>query len=137
MPDTLSPHAPPKPKSSSRKGLYWALGGCGFVTMLLMCGGGIAAVIFGLNLVEEELKVQLREMPEVQQHLGELTTLEVNFIKSAAINDDEALVYDATGTEGTAEFTIVSDTSFDGPEEMQSATMRLPDGKEIELEVEF
>jgi len=135
MSDNLYTPFKQPPKSSSGKPWYWVLGGCGFVTLLLFCGGGIAAVIFGLNLVEEDLKVQLRDLPQVRQHLGELQTIEVNFLKSGTVEDD-ALVYDATGTKGSAELTVVSVTSFDGPEEIESAVMRLPDGQVIEIDLE-
>lgn len=139
MSDNLYSHSmkESKPASSSRNVWYLALSGCGCLLMLLLCGGGIAAIYFGLNLVEEDLKVQLRDHPQVREHLGELQTIDVNFIKSGAIEDDEALVYDMTGSKGSAEVTIVSETPFSGPEEIRSATMRLSDGRVVELDLDM
>ena len=139
MSDNLYPHPNMNANSSSNKRWLWVLGGCGGALMLLtlvMCGGGIAVAMFGLNLVEEELKVQLSEHPQVQQHLGELEEFNMNLTKSGAIDDGDTFIYDATGSKGSAEFTIVSSTSFDGPEEIESASMRLPDGKVIELNLD-
>ena len=119
---------------SSNKLWFFLLGGCGCACFMLLSVGGIGVLaILGLNGISADIEVQLRDHPQVRQHLGELQSLEFDFSKSS-INQDDAFVYTATGSEGSAEMTVVSESSFDNQEQIHSVTMRLQDGQVIELD---
>ncbi len=131
--------APQKQTSSGSNTWKWVLGilgGGGLLMVLLCCGGGIGLVGFGMNIVEEDLKNQLRDNPQIKEHIGEITKFDVNFVKSTANSDDDVFVYDVEGTNGSAELTIDSESGVDGSEVIRSASMRLPDGDVVELEVD-
>lgn len=131
----------PQQNASTSGGGAWKwilgiLGVGGLLMVLVCCGGGIGLVGFGMNIVEEDLKNQLRDHPEIQEHIGEITKFDVNFIKSTANNDDDVFVYDVEGAKGSAELTIGSESGDDGTELIHSASMRLPGGDVIVLDVD-
>ncbi len=104
--------------------------------MMLCCGGFVGLAIFGMGIVAEDLKNELRETREVRQHVGEIQKFETNFTKSVAADGDNTFVYDVEGTIGNAEMTIESETLDDGSEMIISASMRLSNGEVIDIDVD-
>jgi len=123
--------------SSTWKWVLGILGGGGSLMLLLCCGGGIGLVGFGMNLVEQDLKNQLRDHPQIKEHVGEISKFDVNFIKSTANDDDDVFVYEVEGSKGNAELTIDSSNMDAGAEVIRSVSMRLPNGDVIELDLEL
>lgn len=107
-------------------GLVVVLGG-GFT--VFCCGGGLWFANFGLNVLEADLEAQLRDHPTVREHLGEIESFEMDWVKSGSIDDGDTFVYNVVGSKDEAEFTITSVSMDDGSEEIVYAEMRLSGGE--------
>jgi len=66
--------------------------------VLMCCGGGYALIGFGMNVVAEDIRMQLRDHPTIQEHIGEMESLDVNFTASMAHPDDDTFIYEASGS---------------------------------------
>jgi hypothetical protein len=123
---------PQQPKGSGIKilvivlGLFVVLGG-GFG--LFCCGGGLWIANLGLNVLEADLEAQLRDHPTVLEHLGEIESFEMDWVKSGSIDDGDTFVYHVVGSKDEAELTITSVSMDDGSEEIVYAEMRLSGGE--------
>ncbi len=127
------PNTPPPRKSGS--GMIWlaVIGGIFSLCILFCCGGGALFTRYGLTVVTEQVKVQLRDQPEIRQHLGEIREMDINFISSGAQQSDDTFVYDVVGTKGEGELIVTSVSTLDGDEIIESATLRLSTGEKIEI----
>ncbi len=132
--DFAEPGFPPDeiPVRKSRWPLFLTLVGILFVLSVVI--GGCLFVKFGMSVITSDLEMQLRDHPQVQQHLGEISNLRFNFAKSGAIADDTKMVYDVDGSESNAELTIQSVTT-DTTEIIRSVSMRVEGGETIELDM--
>jgi len=134
-PPTFSPQGfqPYAPKPSGSNTWLWVLLGLGGVAGVCCCGGGVAVVMFGMNIVTAEIADELRDNPKFREHIGELQEMNVDYIASAAKDDDETFVYDVKGDKGSGELTVKHVTDDDGSEQIVTATLRLSDGKQVEI----
>lgn len=113
--------------------------GCGVVSLLgvLVCCGGFVAFMYSFGqLMSAEIEMELRDHPKIQEHIGEIESMSMDFSKSMAIEGEDVYVYDVQGDKGSGELTVESITNWEGTEEVVDASLRLPDGRVIELEVE-
>lgn len=120
-------------KSSGSSCLFWTLG-CAVVgvVMMFVCCGGIG--YFGINLMTSEVQAELRDHPQIREHLGELSSVRLNLFKSMAHDGEDIWVYDLTGAKGKGEITIHHVTDESGDEAFHSATLRLSDGQTIQIQ---
>lgn len=130
QPQGFQPYAPKTPGSSLWVWVLLALGG---VAGVCCCGGGVGLVMFGMNIVTAEIADELRDNPKFREHIGELQEMDVDYIASAAKDDDETFVYDVKGDKGSGELTVKHVTADDGSEQIVEATLRLPDGKQVQI----
>lgn len=125
----LDPHyGQPQPKRSTA--WIWILlllviGGGG---LLMCCGGGGALVYFGLGVMGEEVAEQLRDHPVIQEQLGGIDEIDVDFTASAARDDDEEFVFNVKGPKGSG--TLITRTITDdlGNDRVESASLRTSTG---------
>lgn len=89
----------------------------------------------GFNVIEADLKNQLRDNPDIRQHLGEISEFETNFSKSFATDDEDEFVYDVNGSKGSAELTIKSD-DYGETTTIESVVMRLSTGETIKVQLD-
>jgi hypothetical protein len=130
-----SPYSSPydsQPKSSSKLWL-WILLGVGGLAGLCCCGGVISLAMFGLNIATEEVANELRDNPKFREHIGELQTLNIDWTKSTAEDDTDIYVYNAKGDKGSGIVTVKHITDDDGNEKIIKATLRLPDGRQVQI----
>lgn len=97
----------------------------------LVCCGGF--VYFGLNIMSAEVETELRDNARLREHIGELQELTMNFTRSLANDEDDIFVYNVRGTLGNGELTVHHITGDDGRELVVAASLRLSDGRTIEL----
>lgn len=97
----------------------------------LVCCGGF--VYFGLNIMSAEVETELRDNARLREHIGELQELTMNFTRSLANDEDDIFVYNVRGTLGSGELTVHHITGDDGRELVVAASLRLSDGRTIEL----
>ena len=86
-----------------------------------------------MNVVSADIERQLRDNPQMQENIGEISSLKADFVKSSAEDDMDTFVYDVKGSKGEGELTVKSVTNSDGNEDIVSAQLRMSDGRTIEL----
>lgn len=126
----------PVRKSSGTSCLLWTLllGVGSVVVGGVLCCGGVA--YFGLNLMATELEVEIRDNAQIREHLGDLQSVRLNFMKSIIDDDDDVWVYNLTGSKGQGELTVKQTTGDDGDEVFHKATLRLSDGQTVEIDMQ-
>lgn len=131
----FQPQPPPPKKSSTTPIILAVVGVIGVVCLLVCCGGGIWVVRFGMSVVSADIENQLRDHPEIQEHVGTIQSLEVDWAKSMAEDDYDIWTYDVEGSKASGEL-VVESTSDDEGEVIVSATLRLSTGETIELTID-
>ncbi len=129
------PTPAPAPKPSKTPIILAVVGGIGLICVLVCCGAGIWVVQFGMSVVSADIENQLRDHPEIEEHVGAIQSLEVDWAKSMAEDDYDIWTYDVEGTKAKGELIVESESDFDS-EVIVSATLRLSTGEEIELTIE-
>ena len=130
-PPASSFYGPPQPPKSSA-GLWIALAMGGI--LLLVCGGGcMGLLIFGMNISEQEIITQLRDNPKLREHIGEIQSLNIDLVASSAQDESEVFVYNVKGNKGSGTLTIHEGTSDDFETLVEEATLRLPDGTQVQI----
>lgn len=100
--------------------------------VLLCCGGGIGLSMFGMGMVTEDLERQLAVNPLLVQEIGTLQELSYNLMASGEQSDFDVMVYKATGTTGTGDIVLLSNTVANG-EDIQWAVLFPDRGGQITL----
>lgn len=100
--------------------------------ILVCCGAGVWVIQFGMNVISADIENQLRDHPQIKEHVGEIQTLEVDWGKSLAEDDYDIWTYDIEGSKARGEVIVESKSEDDG-EVIEAATLRLSTGKTIEL----
>ncbi|HEX5103548.1 MAG TPA: cytochrome c oxidase assembly factor Coa1 family protein [Pirellulaceae bacterium] len=123
------PYQPPK----SSKAWLWILLGVGGVGLLVCCGcGGLFLV--GMGVVGNQLVAQLNADPNVQQHLGTVTSANVDWMATGEEGNKapgkSVMVFNVVGEKGSAKV-IVEQTP--GQQHFNNGRLRLPSGEEIPL----
>lgn len=126
-----SPYNASQKKSNKWIWIVLLLVGGGF--FLVCCGGFGGLMYFGLGVVAAEVENQLQDHPAIREHIGEIQSFDMNFVKSGAEADDEVFVFDCEGTSGNGTVTAKIVTGMDGSEEIIWAKLRTSDGVTIEL----
>lgn len=111
----------------------WVLLGMGGIAGVCCCGGGVAVVMMGMNIVTAEVGDLLRDNPKFREHIGEMHEMNVDYIASAAKDDDDTFVYKVKGDKGSGVITVKHVTNDDGDEEIVEATLRKPDGTQVQI----
>jgi len=131
------PFAPPPKKSSW---WMWLLGGCGCsVVLLVLCCGGVSywgatkGGQFLGKVLQEALQEEIAGNADVEEHLGEINSLTVNFVesgqeKSARGSSENVLVMDAVGTKGNGKFIVESPVTPKEGSKFSKIDLKLPDG---------
>jgi len=124
---------PPPKKSSTVK---WVI--IGLVVLLVLvgicCGGCVAMGLFGVNMAGQQIASELQGTPGAQEHLGDNLKMSMNFTETAneqqRSGNKEVVVFDATGSKGSGKVIV---TQGQGGQAINSAILRLPDGREVPL----
>ncbi len=127
--------APVRKPSSGSSCLPWVFGfGVFSVICGVLCCGGLA--YFGFNLMATELEVAIRDNAQVREHIGDLQSVSLNFMKSIADDDDDTWVYNLKGSKAQAEMIVNQTTGDSGDEVFHSAKLRLADGTMIDIQIQ-
>ncbi len=133
----FGPQTPPLTKSSKAPILLAVLGGLGLLCLLVCCGAGVWLVQFGMSVVSADIENQLRDHPQIEEHVGVIQKLEVDWAKSLAEDDYDIWTYDIEGSKGKGEIVVESKSDFNSDSEVIiSATLRLSTGEKIELTID-
>lgn len=132
--DFQDPRLPGAPRSNPCLILVVVLGAAGLLCAALCCGAGVWIVGFGMSVVSADIENQLRDHPQIREHLGTIQSLKVDWPKSIAEEDYDTWTYDVRGDKGSGELIVVS-VSGDEGEILQSVTLRKSTGEVIELDL--
>jgi hypothetical protein len=119
--------------ASSNTKWIWIIVGIvvgGGVLMVALCAG---LGLWGWREVSEQFRMAMNENTVIREHLGEVSEISVDFTATGEVPGDDVFVYNVTGEKGTgvvsAEFLTVDADS----ERIASGTLKLPDGRVLEL----
>jgi hypothetical protein len=140
-PPNPSPYAPsgpahfaPPPQPPKKSLLWlWILLGVGGLGSVCCVGGVVGIGLFGLNIVAAEVADQIRDEPEFREHIGELQSLDFDFVATSAKNDDETFVYNAKGDKGSGVLTVKQTEDENWNNVIVEASLRLPDGRQVQV----
>jgi hypothetical protein len=141
-PSTTNPYAASTPPTAPKKSnvLLYVLGGIGAL-FLILCIGCIATVIYGggaaMNLVGEQLKPSLSADPVVQQHIGDIKTLSMDFgastmetQRSQEKGGPQRMVFTVEGSKGKG---TITGTPLQGQNRLTNAELKMSTGETFPL----
>ena len=119
-----------EPKRNRRTWLIVVLVGGGLICVFACCGGFVA---FGFGIIQEEVELELRDHPVIRAHIGEISSVKMDFMASIANNNDDVWVYDIEGSKEKGRVTLNHVTDDIGNEVFREGTLRLSDGRTVTL----
>jgi hypothetical protein len=131
---SFGPQQPPPKKSNA---WLWILG-IGGIGSLLVCGccGGFGYFAFsqGMSMFAEAAKSEAAGNPAVVEHIGDITSVNSNFIKSTQETEKRGpgtnyLVFEVEGTKGSGELIGAQARSPQPGAMFDSLELRLPSGE--------
>lgn len=123
--------APPPREKRQGCCLLTSLGLAGL--LILSCCGGLGTLGFmGFRLMTEEIEVQLKRHPALVEQVGEVQSIELDFVASTE-TPENVWVYRVRGSKGEGKLIVEHITNNEGVEEILSAKLQLPDGREVQL----
>ncbi|MCA9026284.1 MAG: hypothetical protein KDA86_13845 [Planctomycetaceae bacterium] len=131
--DDYDPGSGPQPGGSNKALMIGVFAGVGLLVCLLCCGGGIAFFYFGTSVLAEEIRNELKVNPVVQEKVGNIKELEIDWIKSGAADGEDDFVLRIFGDKASGYVTVESITDIDGNEEVVSGTLELDSGETFDL----
>ncbi len=109
------PYGPPQPKSNSS--IIWIVGiviGVIGLGGLLACGCCGGLTFFGMNVAADQVADSLRDNPVVVEHLGEIKECNWNVGESFQHDDDDVMVFDVEGSQGSGKIIGELNDNSDG-----------------------
>lgn len=133
--------SPPQKKSNTLKIVLILLGICG-VLCLVCCGGfmyfGNTAMKMGMEMFAESIRQEYGDHPAVQEHVGELVSVESDLFNAAAYEDQITpgeLPFKVNGPKGEAAIIVgQGPTQPNGQPGVTDGRLILPDGTVINLD---
>lgn len=113
-----------------------------FGTCFLCCGGGSIGLYLiyssGAKVIAESIKQEVKDTPQAIDEFGELKSVTTNFMATGELGSANKLVFDVEGSKDSGQ--IIIERAPDAPigqfGEIESATIRKYDGREIEIPIE-
>jgi hypothetical protein len=131
-PAGFTPVAGPPPRRSSR-GCWIGGSFLALLVALLCCGGGVALVRFGFQIIATEIEEQLADNPKLKEQIGEIQSFETEWSRTLVHKEKDVTVFNVRGDKGEGRITVHHVTNDEGDEEIQSAVLRLSTGESVEL----
>lgn len=125
--------APPAPGRASSSRWIWILLGVGAVVVLALVGLGAAALNLGLSVLDEQVRVELRDNPVLQRYVGEPEPFELDFVGTAADPGQDVFVFKVRGPLGSGRISANCVTDEEGRERVTAGKLRLDSGAEYDL----
>lgn len=118
----------PPPKSSGLSACLIAVLVLGGVVLLVCCGGLVGLMLFGGRLMASEVEAQLRDNPVLQEHIGQIESFEIDWVRSGQEEGDDTFVYRVEGTKGKGYCVVTHITDLEGNEQIVRAELRTDEG---------
>ena len=112
---------------------------CLLAARLVEAGVRFVTVSSGMQQASKELMAQVQPHPLIQQHIGQVQSMSMNFGESVALNEGKVgkktAVFDIKGSQGSALIAGQVDDGHDRPARFQGTTVLiLPSGESHELQ---
>jgi len=129
---------PPPRKSNA---WIWILGIVGVLglAMVVCCGvGTYFAYSAGVNMMAQMIKEEIKDDPQVKEHIGEIQDMPLNLMKSSEETQkrgtgDNILIFDVKGSTGNGEVIVHQSKQPQPGETFKKIDLRLDSGEEISL----
>ena len=102
---------------------------------MVSCGGGGGLVMMGMNMIAADIEVQLRDNEQLRAEVGEIQSLDVNWSRTFNEDNEDIMIFDLKGSEGSGELTVDSYSDDNANEQIRSAVLRTSDGRTVELDL--
>lgn len=143
-PSGSPPYAGGPQQPAPKKGPNWllivgivvgvlALGGAGLG--VCCCGGGAAMFGTVFQMQANAVKVAVAENPVLQEHIGDISKIELNFEESAAASEGgpQRFAYDVTGSKGSGLLVVETNNDIENME-IYYGELTMPSGEVHDLE---
>jgi hypothetical protein len=130
--------APPPPRQS-KWWLWLLLGAVGALLLLAVCCGGVA--MWGMStansVIGQTLRDEVSDSPVVQEHLGDIESLSVNYTQSGEETQKRGggnvLVVDTKGSKASGKLIVEQSRNPQPGSIFSKVDLRMPDGKEYSV----
>lgn len=132
----------PRKKKSNALMIILIILGIGGVLCLVCCGGfmwfGYSAMNMGMEMFADSIRLEYGDHPAVQEHIGELESVESDLFNAAAYEEHMApgeLPFKVRGPNGEGTIIVRQGApQADGQPGVADGRLLLPDGELIELD---
>lgn len=130
----FDPYQQPPPSGGSLTWL-WVLLGVGGGFIFLCCGGCCFLAMIGLEEEEKEIEAMLAGNAAIEQHIGDIESIDRDWTKSLEEEDDNIWVFRIVGDKGEGDLIIKEAGGFNLEEdlELEWAKLMLDSGEEIDV----
>lgn len=113
------------------RALWWVLGGL-VALLVLVVGLVVGAGFWAVNLLKSELQATLQDAPAVQEHIGTIDSLSIDFGATAQAGRENYFILDVAGERGRG---VVRAVFFTGMQEgaLGGGELELEDGRILPL----
>lgn len=101
--------------------------------LLVLVGAVVGLTLWGLSMFVDQVHVELEQNPVIQQHLGELHELELDWLGTGEQEGENVFVFEATGARGTGTVIAECITVSADREEITWGQLQLSSGESIPL----
>jgi hypothetical protein len=131
--------SPARPKGG--KGCLIGCSIAGVLGVMVCCGGGVMLIFVGVSFLADEYQRQLAGNPVIIEHIGDIESMEASWsatIEEAQKAGDQGtgapVAFEVEGSKGSGTLLVEQDQSGGGSM-IKSATLILPDGTRIPIDV--
>jgi hypothetical protein len=129
------PGYPPPRKSRAWLWILLGIGGLGVAACCGCAGMGWFAASTGFNMMAEDLKGKLQADPVAQEHLGDITSVEMDFLASIKATEkrggEQVFLFHVDGSKADGD--VIGKQPVQGQQTIREPKLILPGRDEIDL----
>lgn len=130
-----TPYQPPPQGSNVGRVIIAILAVLG-VFCCLCCSGIFALYKVGEGMLVSEVQTAIEQAPEIQEEIGDIESMSINYGKSFDEEDYDTDVFDIEGNRGSGYLRIKHVTDANDEEQVIWAELNMDDGRKIPLTLE-
>lgn len=115
--------------NNNNKTVILILAGCGFLIVAGCCG----FAFWGWGLFTDQAKDALNANPVIQEHIGNIESIETDFTATGNAEGDDVFVFRIKGPKGSGVVTAEFISTGADSEEVRSGTLELDSGETYDL----